>query len=100
MCTVSNIVDYGRTTIPQRYPWIGDQTFAPIPPPSPTQAEFDALKREVESLKELLRAAKKYDDDTGQADCESDEKIAALRKIAELVGVSLDDVLTVQENSE
>lgn len=58
-----------------------------------TRAEFDALKREVEQMKELLKRAKKYDEDNGEPDCEIAEKVALLRKVAELVGVDLSDVL-------
>lgn len=44
-------------------------------------------------MKELLRRAKKYDEDNGEPDCEIDEKMAFLRAIAARVGVSLDDVI-------
>lgn len=56
----------------------------------PTREEFEALKQEVEALKGLLKAAKIYDEQTGQPDCETDEKMALLRQIAEKVGVDLE----------
>lgn len=55
--------------------------------------EFEALRREVQELKELLKAAKKFDQATGQPDCEMDEKIAFIKQVAEFVGVDLQDVL-------
>lgn len=60
--------------------------------PGPSQAEFDALRREVADLKELLLKAKAYDAATGQPDCEMAEKVALLKKVAEFVGVDLREV--------
>lgn len=57
-----------------------------------TRTEFNALKKEVEELKKLLLAAKEYDEKTGQKDCEVEDKVALLKKIAELVGVDLSEV--------
>lgn len=60
---------------------------------SPVSPEdFAALKREVEELRELLKAAKRFDEATDQPDCELDEKVAFLRTVAEFVGVDLDEV--------
>lgn len=56
------------------------------------EAEIEKLKKEIESLKKLLKAAKIYDEETGQPDCEMDEKVAIIKKVAELVGVDLDDI--------
>lgn len=65
-----------------------------LPQPSPiTRQQFDDLKREVMEMKELLKRAKKYDEDNNQRDCEVDEKMDLLRKIAAMVGISLDDVI-------
>lgn len=58
----------------------------------PSREEFDRLKKEVEELKLLLKAAQKFDEATGQPHCEQDEKIAFIKKIAEFVGVDLKDV--------
>lgn len=95
MCMVSNIGDvYGRK-------WQPPFEIPPNPYQPPftitvtevTRAEFDALRKEVLALKELLEAAKRFDEATGQPDCEMGEKIAIIRKVAEAVGVNLDDVL-------
>lgn len=58
-----------------------------------SRAEFDALKAEVVEMRELLRAAKRIDELTGQPECETEAKLAVLRQVAEMVGLSLDDVL-------
>jgi hypothetical protein len=102
MCVVSNIGDQWRDAFPERYPWYPPYTPLPgipnpyAPPviiiPGPTKEEFDALKKEVEALKELLKAAKKFDEETGQKNCEMDEKIDFIKKIAEFVGVDINEV--------
>lgn len=99
MCTVSNIGTGWGGTFPQRYPWIQPYV-EPKPYPSPipvipgvSQDEFNRLKREVVELRKLLAAAKAFDAATGQPDCEVDEKVALIKRIAEFVGVDLGDVL-------
>ena len=92
MCTMSMVGDYWMRETPLRFP----QTF-PGTGISPTvtgvsRQEFDALKRDVEELKALLVAAKRYDEATGQRDCETDEKVALIKRVAEMVGVDLGDV--------
>jgi hypothetical protein len=69
---------------------------APTPVPI-SREEFDALKKEVLDMKELLKRAVEYDKRTGQPDCHMDEKVAMLKKVAEAVGVSLDDVFKPKE---
>lgn len=59
---------------------------------SVSRVEFDALKAELESLKKLLIAAKQYDKETNQPDCEDAEKIALFRGLAKMLGVDLSDV--------
>lgn len=94
MCTMSMIGDYysekWRTlpyqTIPNTTPIFGTQ-------PAISREEFEQLKREVADMKELLKRAKAYDEKNGEPDCEMDEKMAVLRKVAEMVGVDLSDVI-------
>lgn len=62
-------------------------------PTEVTRLEFEALKKEVLEMKGLLAKAKLYDEKNGEPDCEIDAKIAMLRKIAEIVGVNLGDIL-------
>lgn len=68
----------------------------PLPPPV-TREEFDALRSEVLEMKALLIRAKRYDEENGEKDCEIDDKVALLKKVAELVGVSLDDVFGTEK---
>ena len=111
MCVVSMVGDHYRDKwIPTwQFP---DQPFKPFDPEKRrndredivkiltgqpiSREEFDALKREVEELKELLKRAVQYDNDTGQADCETDSKMALLRKIAQAVGIDLDEILAAK----
>lgn len=88
MCAVSNVGDYWKQGFPDRYPgWV-----EPYNPPQVTKQEFDALKKEMEELKKLLKAAKKYDEAMGESDCEMDEKVALIKKFADLVGVNMDEI--------
>ena len=109
MCTVSNLGDqYGRD-FPERWPNIpiypqpapvyphvvtttGTGTLTFDIPECVSKEDFDALKAEVEQLKILLLAAKQYDEATGQPDCEMDEKVELIRRVADLVGVDVDEV--------
>lgn len=59
---------------------------------APNRQEFEALKKEVEEMKKLLERALKYDIENNQPECEIEDKVALLKKVAELVGVSLEDV--------
>ena len=108
MCVYSLVGDHFRETIPTRPYWpavapviypapntagAAGGTFVLQPlVPSPSREEFDALKRDVEDMKKLLVRAIEYDKRTGQPDCETEEKIAFLRRVAEFVGVDLDDI--------
>lgn len=78
-----------------REKWEPRQWFPPpqISIPAIGGYEFDALKKEVEELKKLLARAAKYDKDNGEPECEVEDKMALLRKVAKAVGVELDDVL-------
>jgi len=63
----------------------------------PSRDEFDALKREVETMKALLIKAKIYDEKNNEPDCEMESKVALLKKIAEAVGVNLDEIFKKKE---
>lgn len=43
----------------------------------------------LHSFEELLRRAKKYDEEHNQPDCELDEKRQALKRIADELGVEI-----------
>lgn len=96
MCIVSKVSDNFRNTLPYRFPWVPTEPMPhptpPYIPPHVSRAEFDKLRKEVEELKELLKAAKRYDEATGQPDCEVAEKVDLIKRIAKLVGVDMEDV--------
>ncbi|PWE52321.1 hypothetical protein DEM27_31775 [Metarhizobium album] len=104
MCVVSMVGDHfaDKTRGPWApyfpQPWEVDP--APARPripfnlkPDITRDEFDALKRDVQEMKELLKRAKKYDEDNHEPHCEVEEKMELLRAIAKLVGIDLSDVI-------
>lgn len=99
MCVVSYVGDYYRDTLPAKPYWPTIQPFV-SPPPSTVPIvitnipleEFNALKRDVEELKLLLKAAKRFDEKTGQPDCETESKVALIKKLAELVGVDMNEI--------
>lgn len=87
---VSNIGDAWGSKFPDKWPQFN-------PPPTQitvgvSQSDFEALRKEVQELKELLKAAKKFDEATGQPDCQMDEKVKLIKAIAKLVGVDIGDV--------
>lgn len=86
MCVVSMIGDDWRN---RNFDW---SDYFIKPDNSPTREEFEALKKELESLKKLLKAAKIYDEETGQPNCEMDAKVDLIKKLAEIVGVDLEDI--------
>jgi hypothetical protein len=101
MCVVSMVSDHYRDK------WTplgggggiggGGAGYFPILDPI-SRAEFDKLKADVEEMKALLQRAKMYDAKNGEPDCEMADKVDLLRKVADLVGVSLDDVFPETRN--
>jgi hypothetical protein len=105
MCAVSNVGDnWGQkfNEIPWAVPGIpmpnpltpsvplfppGTQPFNP-----PSREEFEELKRMVLEMKEELIAARAQDIANNEPDCEMEDKVAVLKKIAKMVGVSLEEV--------
>ncbi len=100
MCSYSMVGDHYMETLPKRYP--GSFEFFPntlsptVTTPPVSREEFEALKRDIEDMKALLKRAKAYDEREGEPDCEMDEKVAFLRKAAQLVGLDLDDVASAR----
>lgn len=102
MCSVSNMGDHWRDSFPDRYPGFYPKQPSVSPSTLPgvmwpdlsqvTRQEFEALKKDIQELKELLKAAKKYDEATNQKDCEMEDKVAFIRKMAEYVGVDMEEV--------
>lgn len=94
MCTVSMVGDDWNKRFPERYPtvWPNGIPSIDFTPPAVTREEFDQLKRDVEQMKKELEAAKAQDIADGSPDCEMEEKVALLKKVAELVGVDLEEI--------
>jgi len=89
MCVISMVADDFTTKIePLGITGIGRSYF-----PEVSKLEFEQLKAEVLELKELLKKAKVIDEALGTPDCETEEKFELIRKVAELVGVDLEDVI-------
>jgi hypothetical protein len=97
MCSVSMVSDHYKDNFIQRWPSMQQQAAFILPQVS--RAEFDALKAEVEDMKKLLLRAKDYDERNGEPHCEMDEKVALLKRVAELVGVNLDEVFAAKPAS-
>lgn len=94
MCVVSMVADHYRdkwTTGPTIPNWM-QPIGVPLVPDYISRADFDKLKADVEEMKALLQRAKLYDEANGEPDCEMADKVDLLRKVADLVGVSLNDV--------
>lgn len=96
MCVVSNIGDNYRDLFPKQWPNVPVNPVYPIPQIS--RLEFEALKKEVLELKDLLKAAKKFDEATGQSDCEMESKVKFLRQIADALGVDMSEVLPSRDS--
>lgn len=56
------------------------------------KAKIEALRKEVKALKKLLLTAQKYDKETGQPDCEVDEKVKLLKDIAKVLKIDMGKV--------
>lgn len=113
MCVVSMVGDYYKDKwIPIPLPQVPFDPNSPWPAPERprgpaprqdivtiltggeiTREEFNALKKEVEEMKELLTRALEYDKRTRQEHCEIEEKMELLRRVAAAVGIDLDDIL-------
>jgi len=85
MCAVSMISDYYADK------WTRTSVNFPVMTLL-TSPELEALRKEVEDLKGLLKVAKKYDEDNNQPDCEKADKVEIVKRVAELVGVELEEL--------
>jgi hypothetical protein len=90
MCAVSMVTDYWKNNDQWKYNGIptGGLNYNPV-----SRAEFEQLRKEMMELKELLKAAKAYDDLTNQPNCEKEENVKVLKRVADALGVDLSDVL-------
>lgn len=105
MCVSSMVGDFYRDKWSPQPWWLNISPTAPyhqfipgqvpgaVPAVPISRKEFDDLKREVLDMKEMLKRAKEYDARNGEPECEIDEKMDLLRRVAKLVRVDLGDVL-------
>lgn len=56
------------------------------------QKQIDDMRKEVLDMKDLLKRAVEYDKRNNEPHCEMEEKVALLKKVAELFGVDLSDI--------
>jgi len=89
MCAYSFVADHYNDKfkyVAPYLPWPEPYRKPEGAPREITREEFERLREDVAEMKRLLERADEYDKRTGQPDCEMDEKLALLRKIAEFVG--------------
>lgn len=99
MCVVSMVGDHYNDKWKPYFPpqnkiwpkWPDDNKTYPAP--SVSRIEFNELKKQVEEMIALMKRAKKYDADNNEPDCEIEDKIGFIRKVAKLVSVDLDKEL-------
>jgi hypothetical protein len=79
----------------------------PTPQPFPFEEkpnigrwEFEQLRKEVEEMKQLLIKALDYDKRNNEPDCQIEDKLETLRRIAAEVGINLDDILGPKKEEE
>lgn len=88
MCVISMIMDdWNERT---KGDWWTQPSIITID--SHAREEIENLKKEIESLKKLLKAAKIYDEETGQPECETAEKIALFKALAKALGIDVSDI--------
>lgn len=98
MCVVSMISEHYQQKFPNSQPAVSP----PLQQGQSNSIVWDnglrkdvyELKKELLEIKALLLKAKEYDLKTNQVDCEKEEKIVVLKRLAELVGVDLSDVFS------
>lgn len=103
MCVVSMVGDHYNDKYKLPDYWRDHFPSIPSPTTQPQQQipldfdkvsrqEFEALKKEVEEMKKLLERAAEYDRRNNEPHCEMEDKVALLKRVAEMVGVDLKDV--------
>ncbi len=99
MCAVSMVTDYWKNNDQWKYNGIngpgiatGGLAYNPV-----SREEFEQLRKEMMELKELLKAAKSYDDLTNQHKCEKEENVKALIQIAKALDVDFEDIFVYSD---
>lgn len=96
MCVVSAVGDYWRDDFTKKYPSVWpaiEQVNSPIDLSKfATKDDIERIRKELVELKELLKAAIRFDSATDQDHCENEDKIALIKKVADAVGIDLKDL--------
>src|SRR5690348_2768046 len=105
MCVVSSMGDHfqKKWTDPQNplFPYTQPGTGVTQFPISPVSAEeFNALKKEVEEMKAILIRAKLYDIKNNEPNCEMEDKVELLKRVAKLFGVDLSEVFGEEKQKQ
>lgn len=112
MCLVSGVGDnYAKVfpkTWPAAFPLLPDSVQNRPISYTVNKVEFDKLVSRVDCLEKLidivdqmkldLEKAKQQDIDNGEPDCEMEDKVDLLKKIAKLVGVDLSSIWPEENN--
>lgn len=83
MCVVSMIMDDAVHRLPM-WPTHRDPVFWPN-----DSTRITELERRIKELEELVAKAKAYDVANNEPNCEMEAKVAALKTIADAIGVKL-----------
>jgi hypothetical protein len=96
MCVVSMIGDYEKDRLfPNQpkpmapYTTGGEINWGSLFNPPVTREEFESLKKDIEEMKELLKRAKKYDEDNHEPDCQIEAKMELLMAVGDVMGVDI-----------
>lgn len=84
MCTVSMIMDQFIKT-----PWVQPNPPTWVPVDFVPAWRVDQLEQRVKLLEDMLAAAKKYDEDNGEPNCELESKKETLKELAKQLGVEI-----------
>lgn len=85
MCVVSSVGDYWEKNIYPTYPTTPTYTWP--------NTEVERLQKDIKALKVLLKAAIEFDKETGQPECQHEDKIKLIRKMAEAAGIDLEGII-------
>ncbi len=92
MCVVSMAGDYWKDRIYPNYPTTPGIPVGTYPFEYASKADLDKIRADLEALRELLIAAKKFDAAVGEPDCEHDDKVDLIKKLAKHLGVDMKEV--------
>ncbi len=99
MCTVSMVTDYWNQNDRNKYngiaQGIGGLNYNPV-----SRAEFEQLRKEMLELKELLKSAKAYDVATNQHNCEKEENVKVLIRIAKALDIDFEDIFIYSDQTD